>query len=431
VLLDGTVEPREAGVNRFRFLHAADLHLGSPFEGLAVKDREIAERFASATRTAFSELVRHAVEEKVAFVVIAGDVYDGEWRDNTIGLFFNREVAKLDRAGIPVFLLKGNHDADSVVTKSISLPASVRQFETRRPSSFVLDDLKVALHGQGFAERAAKDNLVLAYPPSVSNHFNIGVLHTSLTGRPPHADYAPCTVEELKGRGYDYWALGHVHTYEVVAQEPHIVFPGNLQGRNARETGEKGAVIVTVEDGRVAGLERVVVDQARFTTVELDISDCARLVDILVAAERGLAGMVDTASDRLTALRLRLTGKTSMRRDLVAIRATLADELQAACHRIHPDLWLEKLVLDLSDPADPVVVPNSGFDLAPIIDAILADPQAREAAEAMLNEIKAKMPGGLSAAEHPFGETLDTLLSEARDIALARAAAGGTSGAAS
>jgi DNA repair protein SbcD/Mre11 len=123
-------------LSRFRFIHAADLHLGSPFDGLAIKDRVIAERFAAATRDAFSELVRRAIEEEVAFFIVAGDVYDGEWRDNSIGLFFNREVARLDRTGIPVFLLKGNHDADSVVTKSITLPTSVSQFDTRRPSSF-------------------------------------------------------------------------------------------------------------------------------------------------------------------------------------------------------------------------------------------------------------------------------------------------------
>jgi exonuclease SbcD len=108
----------------FTFLHAADLHLGSPFIGLTLKDEAVARSFATASREAFSELITRAIEIKVSFVVIAGDVYDGEWRDTSIGLFFNREIARLDRAGIPVFLLKGNHDAESVVTKSILLPDS-------------------------------------------------------------------------------------------------------------------------------------------------------------------------------------------------------------------------------------------------------------------------------------------------------------------
>jgi len=234
----------------FRFVHAADLHLGSQFRGLAVNDPEIAERFANAVRSAFSSLVLRAIDEKVDFVVLAGDIYDGDWKDNTIGLFFNREVARLHRADIPVFLLKGNHDAESVVTRSISLPDTVRDFGIRRPTTFQIEHLSVALHGQGFADRAANENLALTYPQPVAGWFNIGVLHTSLTGRPPHANYAPCSVEDLRSRGYDYWALGHVHDYEVVSQAPAIVFPGIIQGRNIREAGPKGAVIVSVEDRR-------------------------------------------------------------------------------------------------------------------------------------------------------------------------------------
>src|SRR6202167_2004705 len=148
----------------FTFLHAADLHLGSPFTGLALKDEEVARRFAAASREAFTDLVTHAIEGEVAFIVIAGDVYDGEWKDTSIGLFFNREVARLERAGIPVFLLKGNHDAESVVTKAISLPDSVHQFPTTKAKTFLIEDIKVALHGRSFPDRAVTDNYALAYP---------------------------------------------------------------------------------------------------------------------------------------------------------------------------------------------------------------------------------------------------------------------------
>jgi exonuclease SbcD len=77
-------------LSNFSFLHAADLHLGSPFVGLSSRDEHLARRFAAASREAFTDLVNTAIEKRVAFVVIAGDVYDGEWRDNSIGLFFNR-----------------------------------------------------------------------------------------------------------------------------------------------------------------------------------------------------------------------------------------------------------------------------------------------------------------------------------------------------
>ncbi|GLQ36999.1 metallophosphoesterase [Rhizobium albus] len=409
-------------MSRFRFIHAADLHLGSPFDGLAIKDRVIAERFAAATRDAFSELVRRAIEEEVAFFIVAGDVYDGEWRDNSIGLFFNREVARLDRAGIPVFLLKGNHDADSVVTKSITLPASVSQFDTRRPSSFSLDGLKVSLHGQGFAERAASDNLARAYPAPVTGHFNIGVLHTSLTGRPPHANYAPCSVDDLKARGYDYWALGHVHDHEIVANDPPIVFPGNLQGRNIRESGEKGAVLVSVEDGRVASIDRLVVDQARWQQVRVDVSQAETVPALLRLVEDALASSCDDVAGRLTALRVTLTGASALRPQVLMGRAELVDEIQAACHRIDPDIWLEKLDLRVGPIERPVAVDegDARVDLQPLLAELVHDPALVDAAEAALRDILAKLPAASGSGEAPLGATVDELLAEARDVLLAR-----------
>ncbi len=172
----------------FRFLHAADLHLGSPFRGLAVKDPDVARRFAEAGRRAFSDLVSRAIEQEVAFAVIAGDVYDGDWKDNSIGLFFNRELARLDRVGIPTFLLKGNHDAESVITGAITLPSCVTHFTHDAPSTHRLEHLRVALHGRSFAKRAETENFALRYPDPLRGWFNIGVLHTSLDGRENHTN---------------------------------------------------------------------------------------------------------------------------------------------------------------------------------------------------------------------------------------------------
>ncbi|MBK1624593.1 metallophosphoesterase family protein [Afifella marina] len=408
----------------FTFLHAADLHLGSPLQGLSVKDPEIAARFAEAIRRAFQNLVAQAIERKVAFLVIAGDIYDGEWPDNNVGLFFNREVARLDRAGIPVFLLKGNHDADSVVTKSIALPGSVRAFDTAKPESFRIDHLKVALHGQGFRERAERNNLALAYPPPVPGQFNIGVLHTALTGRPPHASYAPCSAEELAARGYDYWALGHVHDFEIVAEDPPIVFPGNLQARSIRETGEKGAVLVTVEDGQVTNKERLLVDEARFAEIALDIGGIETMAQLLTAVEERISTHAETAKDRLLALRLRLTGTSPLRRRLIADRANLVDDVQAACHRCHPDIWLEKLDLRVSESATPAqtVNPDQKLDIEPLLQALVRDPEILDQAQGIVAEIAAKLPGGLGAEAAPLGADMPALLAEAADLLRVRLA---------
>jgi exonuclease SbcD len=240
----------------------------------------------------------------VSFVVIAGDIYDGEWRDTSIGLFFNREIARLDRAGIRVFVLKGNHDAESFVTRTISLPGNVFQFPTK-PETVRIEELQVALHGRSFSNRAMTENIVLDYPDPVSGWFNIGVLHTSCDGRPGHANYATCTVTQLKSLDYQYWALGHVHEYEELAWDPWIVFPGNLQGRNIRECGPKGAVLVDVEDGRVAAVRRLIVDQARWAVVAVDLDGISEDSEALQKIEDEIRPVAEQACPSSEFLRQR------------------------------------------------------------------------------------------------------------------------------
>src|ERR1700730_768089 len=290
----------------FTFLHAADLHLGSPFTGLTLRDGTLAQRFAKASRDAFSNLISRALEERVSFVVIAGDIYDGEWKDTSLGRFFNREIGRLDRAGIRVFLLKGNHDAESVVTRAISLPGNVFQFPTK-PTTVRIGELEVALHGRSFSDRAVPENIALDYPDPVPGWFNIGVLHTSCEGRPGHANYAPCTVPQLKSLGYQYWALGHVHEYEELAWDPWIVFPGNLQGRSIRECGPKGAVLVDVEDGRVTAVRRLIVDQARWAVVPVNLDGISEGTEALRKIEDGIRPAMEQAEGRLLAVRVHLT----------------------------------------------------------------------------------------------------------------------------
>lgn len=383
----------------------------------------MAQRFAEATRTAFANLVDKAIEERVDFVVIAGDVYDGEWRDNAIGLFFNRQIARLDRAQIPVFVLKGNHDADSVVTKSVTLPASVRQFATRNPSSFRLDTLKVALHGQGFTDRATTDNLALAYPAPEPGWFNIGVLHTSLTGRPPHDNYSPCSVQDLVSRGYDYWALGHVHEFEIVSRDPAIVFPGNLQGRSVRETGPRGAVLVTVTDGQVSTIERLIVDDARWHEVQVDLACLEGLPDLWRSVEVALAPLVEAAEGRPIAARVRLSGASPLVPWLLANRTSASDEVQAAGHRASAEFWLEKVEFRLHADAQPIHT-SGALDIGSLIAEAAEDPEFAALAQQLLGEISARLPGGLGAQGGPVGDDLGALLTEARALVLQRVAEG-------
>ena len=327
----------------FRFLHAADIHLDSPLIGLADHEGAVVERIRLAARNAFENLVEYAIEEKVAFLIIAGDLYDGDWRDFNTGLFFVHEMSRLNAEGIPVYLLHGNHDAASQITKHLELPGNVNVFDARRPQTFFVDGFDVALHGQSFWQRDVTDNLALTYPlPSVDT-FNIGVLHTALGGRSGHKNYAPCTSEDLINKGYDYWALGHVHQAEVVNKHPHIVFPGNLQGRHVREPGAKGASIIFVEGGQVASLENIAFDVVRWAILPVDLSEATTLgVAIDKIRDAINEAVTNLADGRMLVCRLLLQGRTEIHDELIGSEEQVLADARAVALGLGDDIaWVE------------------------------------------------------------------------------------------
>jgi exonuclease SbcD len=289
------------------------------------------KRIRMATRSAFSNLIDYAIEEEVSFVVIAGDLYDGDWRDYRTGLFFVGQMGRLARAGIPVFLLYGNHDADSQITKRLTLPKNVRVFSHKNPQTFKIDELRVALHGQSFRQRDITENLVLAYPDPIAGAFNIGVLHTGLGGMGGHLNYAPCSLDDLVNKGYDYWALAHVHQATVLNQNPHVVFCGNLQGRHIRETGAKSASLVTVEDSQVADVASVEADVVRWAHVPVPVDGDINPGDLIGRIGHAIENAVNDASvGRLVACRIELTGRTALSDYILASREQLIAEARAA-----------------------------------------------------------------------------------------------------
>ena len=184
-----------------RFIHAADLHIDSPLRGLGRYAGAPVERLRNATRRALVQLVELALAEEVQFVLLAGDLYDSDWTDFHTGLFFREQMVRLVRAGIQVFIVQGNHDAQGVISRQLPLPEQVRVFSSRASETVHLQGLGVAIHGRSFSERKTIDDLVPGYPDAVPGAFNIGLLHTSLTGAPGHDTYAPTSVPVLRARG--------------------------------------------------------------------------------------------------------------------------------------------------------------------------------------------------------------------------------------
>ncbi len=337
----------------FRFLHAADIHLDSPLRGLDGHEREIAERVRTAPRAAFENLIARAISAPVDFVVIAGDLYDGSWRDYRTGLFFAEQMGRLREAGIPAFLLYGNHDAESVITKPLSLPDNVRVFGSRKPGTFTLDEPGVALHGQSFREKAVTDNLVPGYPSPRKGMFNIGVLHTGLGGGFGHDSYAPCSLLDLTSKGYDYWALGHIHQRQILHRDPFVVFPGNLQGRHVQETGPKGAFLVTVSDGAVAECAPVDFDVVRWMDVPVDVKGAGSLDEALESVGRALEAAATGADGRLLVARVRLEGRCAAHGRLVRDPEHVLNEARALALGLAADaVWVERVDIRTRPPMD-------------------------------------------------------------------------------
>ncbi|WP_244815251.1 DNA repair exonuclease [Caballeronia sp. Lep1P3] len=373
-----------------RFIHAADIHLDSPLHGLSAYADAPADMLRNATREAFSKLVSIAIDEHVDFMVIAGDLYDGTWRDHNTGIFFCREMGRLRRAGIPVYVLYGNHDAESEMTSQLQLPDNVHTFSTKKPQTFRIDALKVALHGHSFKDKAVTTNLVTAYPPPVDGYFNIGVLHTALEGASMHASYAPCTVAELHAREYRYWALGHVHEFAMWGDASTIVFPGNLQGRNIRETGRRGAVLVNVSESDEVSVERLFIDVLRWESVIVDASDLATLDEVARATGRALEQLVDSAERPVPhAVRVTITGATKAHGELFAHATQLRAEVLAQIAAIsHDRLWLEKVKVSTQPIARQLAEPRlaDGADALADLHGLLIEAESDPEFLAMLKE---------------------------------------------
>ncbi|NLF73771.1 MAG: DNA repair exonuclease [Candidatus Anammoximicrobium sp.] len=334
----------------FKFLHAADLHLDSPLRGLDRYDGAPVEEVRGATRRALENLVGAAIDQQVAFVVIAGDVYDGDWPDFNTGLFFVRQMGRLREAGIPVVMISGNHDAENKMTRALELPDNVRRLSARKPESlegraigFGLERLDVVFHGQGFASAVVDENVVQQYPLGRSGAFNVGLLHTSLelTGG-EHARYAPCAVADLVSRQYDYWALGHIHKARLVQAEPPIVFPGNIQGRHIRETGAKGCQLVTVDGRGQPALEFVPLDVFRWHELTVAADGAARADDVLGRINQSLQRLVREQGELPLAVRVIVTGRCPAHRTLAAAPEAWANHVRAAALTAG-EVWVEKV----------------------------------------------------------------------------------------
>ncbi|NNN11642.1 MAG: DNA repair exonuclease [Acidimicrobiaceae bacterium] len=379
-----------------KILHAADLHIDSPLRGLAKYEGAPIEEVRGATRRAVENLVDAAVSNAVDLVIVAGDVFDGDWKDYSTGMFWVKQLARLHDEGIPVVIVSGNHDAASEITKRLTLPPNVTQLASGSPRVKRLDHLDLAVTGQSYTNRAVVDDLAAKFPQADRGLFNIGLLHTSLDGRPGHASYAPTTVDTLRGRGYQYWALGHVHQREVVSEDPWIVFPGNLQGRHIREAGPKGASLVTVEEKEVSSVEHLELDVVRWANCTVDVSDLPTTEGILARISQELQSAVAEGNGRLVAARMNIVGRSPINSELWKDPKELEMEVRALGVS-QMDLWIEKVRLDTRHVAevDGGLVDSIGQRAKRLRD----DPDQLAVVESLFTDLRNKLPAEINSIE--------------------------------
>ena len=406
-----------------KILHAADIHLDSPLRGLEGHEGGQVEDIRGATRRAFDNLVELAMEEKVDLLLLAGDLYDGDWKDYNTGLYFASRMGRLYRAGVRVCMVSGNHDAANRITRAMPLPGNVSLFSSRSAETVCYDDLGLAIHGRSYPARAVAENLAASYPAAVEGFCNIGLLHTSLAGRPGHEPYAPCSVDDLCGKGYQYWALGHVHCREVVSREPWIVFPGNLQGRHVREEGDKGATLVRIEENVVTEVQHRALDVVRWKSCQVDLGTCQAVEEVYDAVRQAMSDSLAQAEGRVLALRLALTGASAVHPFLHGRSFQLVEELRGLAAALG-EVWLEEVRLETTPQAAARLGEGGDTPLAGLLrtleEVVAGGDVAGLAPE--LSLLRGRMPAELADAASFVGDegAERRLLSEVRELLLAR-----------
>ena len=371
----------------FRFLHTADLHLDSPLRSLALRDPDLAELIADASRSTLRRIVDLALSAQVDAVLIAGDLYDGQQTSMKTARFLAAQLSRLGPAGIRVFLIRGNHDAEATITRELTFPDHVHIFGSK-PGIELIETAtqRIAIHGLSFRNRHAPDSLLPHYKPPVRDARNIGLMHTSLNGAPGHDPYAPCALADLQASGFDYWALGHIHKRAEYPGKPHIVMPGIPQGRDIGESGAGSVTLATLTDDGVTTETRIVAE-AGFARVAVDVTG---LSDWRELRDR-IANALDAARLPVPHLvaRLVLRGETDLTARLWRDSDLALAEAQEAARAVG-GVWVEKLSLDLSRTP-----PKSGAlgDLAQLIrDEVQTSPSYADALETLRRDLEHALP---------------------------------------
>jgi len=414
----------------FRFVHSADVHLDSPLRSLALRDTELAEMIGNATRRALVNIIDLCLDERVDALLLAGDLYDGDQTSMKTARFFADQMHRLDQAGVKVFIVKGNHDAASKITKQLTLPDGVRVFGGRadyveiEPAS---GGMPVTIHGLSFTEPKVPSSLLPRFKTPVAGAVNIGLLHTSLSGSEGHDDYAPCTVADLQASEFRYWALGHIHKRSVYEGACKIVMPGNPQGRDINEAGPKTATLATVGDDGSIEVEERLTSIAEFARISVSAQGCDDWAGVVAAMRSAIETAREGARSEHLVARLCLAGETPaawrLRSDADVLKAE-ADELAFRAGKT----WIEKIEIDCKASSASAAVSDSADPLTELIDVIDREVLSSDAftlatadiAKELLKALPSECRASFGGSETTFTAELSKLAREGVEEVVAR-----------
>lgn len=340
-----------------KFVHAADLHLDSPFSGLRSVQPEIASRLHQATFDAYHHIIELCLAEQVDALLVAGDIFDGADRSLRAQVQFAAGLHTLHEAGIRSFICHGNHDPLNGWEAQIDMPSGCHRFgpSVQRVPVFENEPQRAVVHGISYPQRDMRHNLIPAFGRAAPGPFHIGLLHANVGNIAEHEAYAPCRLADLSATGIDYWALGHVHRRQILRHPtPTIVYPGNPQGRHPHETGARGVYLVEVSDSREVSLAFQPVDVLRWAAASIDIGPLRSDQELLNAIDDKLSVLQAGADGRALIVRLQLSGRGALHTHLA--RADFMADLLALVNthwmQQSPLLWCERIEVSTASAVD-------------------------------------------------------------------------------
>jgi exonuclease SbcD len=409
----------------FSFVHTADLHLGTPFQGISGTSETVRGKLATATYDAFKQIISYAIEHRVDFLLVAGDIFDSAERSLRAQLAFLAGLKRLEDAGIQVFIAHGNHDPLDGWSAALDWPANARIFGGGGVERMIFhkDGQAMAeILGISFAHRDITDNLTTLFPTPSPGLFSIGLLHCNV-GSTGFENYAPCSLQDLVSSGMDYWALGHVHTRACLHErDPLVAYPGNPQGLHARETGARGFLHVRVDKLGEARSQFIPSDAVRWTQDVLSINGMVRDADLQTALHQSLERIRQENGGRPTICRLALEGRGPIHANLARINYTsgLADSCREAEEGREDFVWVEEIE-DRTQPSldrnELLVRGDFTGDLVRLIEATITSEEGRAELEAPLSPVfqDARL---CRLLEPPDEETLMELYRQAETLCL-------------